>query len=352
MEGGMKRIKFILPLVMLVLALAWPGTALASGLADDQVVFGGSFTLSEGETLEGDLVVFGGSSTLEAGSTVTGDVVMFGGSISVNGEIQGSLVTLGGLVSLDSGARVRGDLVAPGGSISRDEGSEVSGDVITGPDAFFNFSMPAGVVVDRTPTGLRIFTDVLWFLFRTFAWALLAVLVVIFLPRQSQTVARAVIDQPIVIGGIGLLTLVVGSLVVLILTLTLVLIPVSLLLVIAIGLAYALGKISLGLEVGERLGRALGQSWAPPLSAGIGTFLLAFVVNSVGLVDCIGWVAPAFVILLALGGVVMTRFGTQAYPAMQPDLPIPPALGEPLDRTPPAPKDPPSEAPEAAQDEN
>ena len=48
----MKKIK-IFTYLLLMIALVWPNAAFARGLADDKVIFGGTYTLAEGETLDG-----------------------------------------------------------------------------------------------------------------------------------------------------------------------------------------------------------------------------------------------------------------------------------------------------------
>ena len=76
-------------LLVLLLALALPGTAYARGLFEDKVVFGGNFTLESGETLDGALLVFGGTADLESGSTVAKDVVVMGGTVVRAGRDRG-----------------------------------------------------------------------------------------------------------------------------------------------------------------------------------------------------------------------------------------------------------------------
>ena len=83
----MKKITQILIFVLVISALLIPSTVSASGFRDDKVIFGGNFTLNEGETLNGDLVVFGGNVNLRTSSTVNGDTVVLGGNVSVDGTI-------------------------------------------------------------------------------------------------------------------------------------------------------------------------------------------------------------------------------------------------------------------------
>jgi hypothetical protein len=156
-------------------------------------------------------------------------------------------------------------------------------------------------------------------------WAALAVLAVMFLPRQVERTAQAAIASPIIAGGVGLLTAVVAPILMVVLAITILLIPVSLLVALLLVIAWAFGLVSLGYEVGRRLAEALNQTWAPAAAAGIGTFVLMFIVDGVSTafrtagyvipgIACLNWILPFLVGIIGLGAVLLTRFGTAAYP--------------------------------------
>jgi hypothetical protein len=136
---------------------------------------------------------------------------------------------------------------------------------------------------------------------------------VIFWPNPTSRVSSTMIGQPVTTGGIGLLTIVVVPLVLLLLMITICLIPVSIVGVILLVVAIVFGWIALGLEVGKRLAIALNQKYQPVVMAGLGTLVLSLVVNGIGFIPCVGWLAPFLVAAVGLGGVLLTRFGTQVY---------------------------------------
>ena len=121
----MKKYANFLILILLVLTLFWPSPAFAKGLFEDKVVFGGTYTLESGQTLDGNLVIFGGAVTTEADSTVAGDIALIGGVAEIGGEVQGNMVGIGGAVQLTSSAVVNGDLVTIGATLNRAEGAQV-----------------------------------------------------------------------------------------------------------------------------------------------------------------------------------------------------------------------------------
>lgn len=328
----MKPITRIALLLTMVVLLALPSTAMARGLFDDRVVFGGTFTLESGETLDGNLVVFGGNAILEQDSQVNGDVVLMGGNLEADGSISGSVVTLGGLVSLGETSLVEGDVVAIGAQLEKAEGARVEGQVISNLNAPLVFPFTESVRVPRFEVKFSPIVNIMMFFLKILLWSALAVLVVLFLPEYTQRVGQTAVAYPPLAGGLGLLTVVALPVLVIALTITILLIPVSLIVVVLFALAWMFGLIGLGLEVGKRLADLFKQEWAPAVAAGAGTLVLMLVLNGVReVVPCVGWIPSALAGLAGLGAVLLTRFGSQTY---QPEdagarIPSPPSAPEP-----------------------
>ena len=305
----------------------------SSGLLDGRVIFGDNFTLESGDTLSGDLVVFGGNVTVEEDAVVQGDMVVIGGNVNLHGTVTGSTVSIGGSTNMSETAVVEGDLVTVGGSLSRDPGSKIEGEVVTNvpaPDIRIpdiqvpevpnppSPPNPPSINFDFNPIG-----NFFQMLGTAVAVSLLAMLASLFLQPQIERVSQAVVGQPIIAGSFGLLTIIVTAVSTIILTITLILIPVAILVVLAVPLIWLFGLIAVGTEVGERFTHTINQTWAPPLTAGMGTFLMMLVVGGIGMIPCIGWLATSLVALLGIGGVVLTIFGTQSYPRVAAPVAVP-----------------------------
>ncbi len=327
-------------LLLLALAFLPTGAVQASGiLLDGQVIFGSNFTLESGEVMDGDLVVFGGNVVVEEDAVIEGDLVVIGGNVTMNGVVEGSAVAIGGAVTLGEASLVEGDLVTVGGALTRAEGSQVEGDVVTNipaPDIEIpDVQIPESPAVPTPPTppqpgigfDFNPLDDLIRLFSTTLAVALLAMLSSLFLQPQTERVAQAVVSQPVIAGSVGLLVAVLSPVVLLILAITIILIPVVILAAAALALAWLFGVIAIGTEVGERFTRAVNQTWAPPLTAGFGTFLTMLIVGGIGMVPCIGWLAPTMLAMLGIGGMTLTVFGSRAYPRIA--APVPPAAGEP-----------------------
>ena len=307
--------------VLLILTLIWPATTYAKEPFDDKVVFGGTFTLESGETLNGDLVVLGGAVTLEPDSVTNGDIVLIGGTVEVGGLVNGSCVGIGGAVRLGEQALVNGDLVTIGATLRRADGARVHGQVVNGLNIPSTFTAPgdiesSGGYVPAIDVYVNPMFEVMWFFFRIFIWAALAVLVLMFFATQTERVAKAALSQPLITGAGGLITVILAPLALIAMTLTIILIPVTFIAAVLLMVAWLMGWVALGLEVGRRVAKTLDQEWAPAVSAGIGTFILLFVLSGFNqLVPCVGWLPQTLVGMWGLGAVLLTRFGTQDYPA-------------------------------------
>jgi hypothetical protein len=254
-------------------------------------------------------------------------MVVIGGNVTLDGTVHGSTVIVGGATHMGESAVVQGDLVSVGGSLTRDPGAEIEGEVVTNipapniriPDVPSPPDVPDVPSPPSPPTpnfdfNFNPMANFLQMFFTAIAVSLLAMLANLFLQPQIERVSQAVVGQPVIAGSIGLLTGVLAPIVLVILSVTIILIPVAVLAGMALALAWLFGLIAIGTEVGERFTKAISQTWAPPLAAGMGTFLMMLVVGGIGMIPCLGWMATALVALIGVGGVVLTIFGTQSYP--------------------------------------
>ncbi len=324
-----KILKFVLMLSLFAFLLVPNRSVQARGLLDGKVIFGDDFTLESGQRLDGDLVVFGGDVTIETGAVVEGSVIVFGGTISQHGQVDRDIVIFGGQIELGEVALVKGDIITIGGQIDRAVGAVIGGDVIENIPAptieIPNSSNPPDrpeVDINVNPVG-----GVGRVIINALVVGGMAMLLMLFLQPQIERVGQAIVAQPLVSGGLGLLTAILAPLVLLIMVITILLIPVAAITVLLLMLAWLFGIIAIGQEVGERFTQAIHQTWAPVLSIGFGTFLLMLVGGLIGLVPCVGWLAPLVLGFMGLGGAVMTVFGTRPVDgsALARLEPVPPA---------------------------
>jgi hypothetical protein len=315
-----------------------PVTAFAGGLMQGRVVFGGTFTLTAGEVLDGDLAVFGGTAHLKEDSLVEGSVVVMGGNVEVDGEVEQDLVVIGGNANLSSSAVIGGDVWTVGGNVNPD-GATIEGDLLTAT----NVEFPMDLVFSRDlrfpmrvlpfPVEARIVS----YLFQSFMLAAVAVLVVVFWPKPTERVATAVFKQPVAAGGLGLLTFIIAPVLLLLFVITICLIPAAIVGALILLIAGIFGWVAIGVEVGRRLVHSMDQEYQPVVAAGLGTLVFALVANGFSFIPCVGWLIPFLISAVAVGAVMLSRFGTQYYQsgtvspaaAELEDVEVPPTDGEP-----------------------
>jgi hypothetical protein len=351
----MKKGLLLSILLVLLIALVLPGIAYARGLVDDKVVFGGTFTLKSGETIDGNLMVFGGVATLESDTEVTGDVVVMGGTVDAAGTIGGDVVAIGGQVNLASTAVVEGNVAEIGATVNQETGAQVEGNFVTQLEIPLALSVVEGIRLPATRmVGFQGLLGVAWFFLKLILWMILAAVVVLIMPERTQRAAHAAASQPILSGGLGFLTAVILPPVLVVLGITICLLPVALVALVLAVLVWAFGMVALGYELGKRLATLARQEWAPAVNAGLGAFVLMLILNTVGtVVPCVGWVLPFLVGCVGFGAVVLTRVGSQSYPPQVEMMPgslaaVPPP--SPVEQTPP-PVDAPPASPDSSSDQ-
>lgn len=334
----MKKIFRVFSLLLLAMLVFVPlQSASAKGSAfEGKVIFGQSFTLKTGETLEGDLLVFGGTANIEDGARVNGSVVLFGGSLVVDGEVTGDVAVTGGTVNIGASAHLYGNLTTVATSLERAEGAQIDGEINNTATSWVangeNGNNPIVPVVPN-PTVVPIRFDPITPVLNSFGQALslavLAMLLMLFLAPQADRVAHGVKAQPLTTAGLGLLTLIVTPIALLLMTVTILLIPVVIVISIALVVAAVFGWIAIGYEIGQRFTSAIHQTWHPAFSAGLGVFALSLAAEAltgIPVLNCIGWLLPFLLVLAGLGAVIMTRFGTQSLlaPSAVPASPLSP----------------------------
>ncbi|MEE9617628.1 MAG: polymer-forming cytoskeletal protein [Anaerolineae bacterium] len=358
----MHKQRFIWLILLLAAGLLLPtAPALADGdpPGDDNgvVIWNEDYTLSEGERLDGDLVVFNGDVTLEVGSRVEGSVVIWNGSANVEGTVEGDLIVSGGDIYLGKSARVQGDVVCSWNcELEQEEEARVDGSIVEGiPMQGLRLerwrTLPRTLIpVPSPPTSwvsgpgqvlawtLRVMRDVVGIL----VIAAVAGLVALIWPHQTTQVGRAVVEAPWPSFGVGLLTTVAATTLIIALAITICLSPFAALVALSLGAAGLFGWIGVGAVVGERLLQALNARGIAPLwTAGLGTLLITLIGMGLSAAFCLapfGWLMIFVLGCLGLGAVVLTRFGTTAYapPRPTPSPPVPAPVPVEKPEVPPA----------------
>jgi hypothetical protein len=338
----MKRMLVVLTLLLVLTFAATPafadgpngGDYLCTGgsavirsedTVDSVVLFGCGARIESGAHVKQDVVSFGGNVVVEKGARIDHDMVVFGGNVTVGGEVQHDVTLFGGNVLLESSAVVNHDVIAVGGNVDQREGSVVRGRVTRGtsgrvppipvvPPVPPVPSVNGGNVVGGVVGGVvGMVFSFLRSLVVALALATLGVLTVVFLPTQTKQVADVAEKSALPSLGVGCLTLIVFVPLLLLMVILIITIPVAILMPLALAIVALFGWIAIGRLLGEKViaaVKARESLQTPIIAVVVGIFLLALVTW----LPVAGWLISLFVGTLAIGAVILSRFGTRSYP--------------------------------------
>lgn len=335
------KTRFLLALILaLVLALGATPAFAQTNNAGDRVCFGDNIDVRAGDSLR-DIVGFGCNIKVQPGGNVQRDVVMFGGNVDIASTVGRDVFVIGGNLQLRSTAVVGRDAVIIGGGLDRAEGARVGRNLTTQTDGRFIFPrVPTVAPVVINPSGpgslLNMGLSLVTSIFVAIAFAALGVLLAVFFPNPLQRVMMTTQQSFWPSAGVGCLTLLVTPMLLIFLLLTLV---GPVLYLIALIAAWVFGWTAVGYLAGERILQALKvNNITSVLAVLVGVLVLALVSS----VPCVGFIVGLLIGTLGVGAVILTRFGTRAYP-FQPALV--PALPAQAPASPVAPATPPSDNP-------
>ncbi len=253
-----------------------------------------------------NVVKIGSDVTIEEGTKVH-NVLAIGGQVTVEGVVENNIVSLGGSVVLTRTAVVRGNVFALGGIIVRGRGAEVHGNV-TEINADDISSAIANALSEEWEGWSWIFAIVSVAIF--LGVLLLTVLTVFLIPKPVRLIAAAVREKPfkVTVWGLAGLVLVVPLAVLLAVSVVgIVLIPLEMAIVLC---AVLIGFISVSQLVGQKLFAILKRQDQSMMRETVWGLIVLWLI---GWIPYVGWMVKVCAIVLGLGGVLLTRFGTNQH---------------------------------------
>lgn len=300
----MKR--YVLPFLLLVSLLLTACEDRYSGW----LVLDGVQELDGGETLDGELLLFDGAVIVPAGARVTGSVYMLGGDLQLDGAVEGDVSLVDGRLSFGPEASVGGSVNRAGGQVLGAGQAQIAGGLREGA----GLEIPLELTRTRRSAG----DILLQSLIGGFLLGLAAAGVVRLMPVALNRVAHAATRHALVSGSLGLLVAVVGPALVVMMAFTVILVPLALLALFIAGLIILYGWIALGVTLGNWLAPRLPRRPGPSLSAFLGVWLFMLLLGLVELIPVAGSVLSLLVAIIALGAVLLTRFGARTFvPALE-----------------------------------
>lgn len=350
----MKRYMFVLLMALMLAFAATPafaddgkgdhtcigGSTVVRGdeTPNNVLLFGCGARIEKGAKVARDVVSFGGDVVIEEGVTIGHDVVSFGGDIDSAGQIGNDVFAFGGRITLQPTANVSHDVVTFGGGVERKEGATVQGQILRDggsiPRVRLNPPVPPIAPTFRNWNFGGIVGDLIGGLFTTIGLAALGALIIVFMPNQLKQVGDVAQQSALPSLGVGCLTWLVVPPLMILFILTCLGIPLSAVLGILFIAAGVMGWVAVGMIVGQRVLDALKAQNIVPILAMVLGLLVLWLVTAIPFLGGLIWL---FVASLAIGAVVLTRFGTRPYPMPVTSTSMVPApLSQPTPPTPPA----------------
>ncbi|MBN1380309.1 MAG: hypothetical protein JXA41_01415 [Deltaproteobacteria bacterium] len=251
------------------------------------------------------IIKIGSDVTVEKERTVD-HVIAVGGQITVYGRIVEHVVAIGGSVVLGSTAEIGGNVITVGGVIVRGRGAEVQGHMTQ-----INATELAGSIKSLLKSereGWHWVSAVLSFLV-FIGFSLLALLMTVLFPdsiRQIADIMQQNTFKVFLSGIFGLIMIVPLAVLLAVSVVGIVLIPLEMILVAC---AVLVGVTALSQLVGRRISSLMKKSRRGIIGE---TLLGLLILWLIGWLPYVGVMLKAFVLILALGGVLVNLFAAKA----------------------------------------
>ncbi|MEK7828097.1 MAG: hypothetical protein AAB299_10295 [Thermodesulfobacteriota bacterium] len=254
-------------------------------------------------SMDTSIFKIGSDVTIEKGQKIR-NVVAIGGQITVSGAVEKSVVAIGGSVVLTKTAVVKGNVVSLGGVIVIARDAEVGGDLT---------EINSSNLYETLTTALSSEWEGWSWIFAVISLSIflvilvLALLIAALLPKPVRIVSEAIHENTFKVILCGILGLVLIAPLALLLTISVVGIALIPLEVIVVVCSVLLGFIAVGRIIG---GKVLRLFKRPNPGIVRETFWGLLILWLIGWIPYIGWMVKAIAIVIGLGAVLITRFGT------------------------------------------
>jgi len=253
-----------------------------------------------------NVVKIGSDVIIEEGTKVH-NVLSLGGQVTVDGVVENNIVAIGGSIVLTRTAVVGGDVFALGGIIVRGRGAEVHGNLseINADDIS---AAIANALSEEWEGWSWIFAVISISIF--LGVLLITILTVFLIPKPIRLISSAIKEKPFKVTAWGLAGLVLVVPLALLLAISvvgIVLIPLEMTIVLC---AVLLGFIAISQLVGRKLFTILKRHDQSMMRETIWGLIILWLI---GWIPYVGWMVKMCAIVLGLGGVLLTRFGTNQH---------------------------------------
>lgn len=306
------------------IVLVFAGTANADFKMGDKLVIKAGDTVKDAicfgddvqiyGTVKDSAVSFGGDVIVENGGLVMGDVVSLGGDIRIrnNGIVKKDAVSVGGEIKIDCGGEILGEKVDLSGIPvpfahlpvpSFCDVRETAGDLLSGIGKIIILGPFIGVM---SVLGVVFVTVLL--MMKLLVKCGIAALVTYLAPRHVKNMAVCVRTDFLKAFLVGVVSIIIIPFLFILLLVSLVGIPLIPLTIILLVIAYLFGSVGIALWAGSILPIAEKRSDMHNALLGV------LVIGLIRFIPVVGFLTGFVTGVLAIGVVIITRFGAEQYP--------------------------------------
>jgi hypothetical protein len=252
------------------------------------------------------VVKIGSDLTVEDGTKVH-NVLVVGGQITVEGTVENYVTAIGGSVVLANTAVVGGNVFCLGGIVVRGRGAEVRGS-ITEINSNDISQAVTNALSEEWEGWSWIFAIISMSIF--LGLLIITIVTVLLLPKPVRLISAAIMEKPfkVTAWGLGGLVLIVPLAVLLAISVVgIVLIPLEMTIVLC---AVLIGFISASQLVGRKLFSVLKRNDQSMMREAVWGLIVLWLI---GWIPYVGWMVKVCAIVLGLGAVLLTRFGTNQH---------------------------------------
>lgn len=275
-----------------------------------QFLTGDVYVLKSGEHIKGNISGIGTTLIIEDGAVVMGDISLLASSLEVNGWVNGDVNLFAGTSVFNNNAIITGSI------------NQIFNQLETSPDASINGEINTYVFPISGESNfskglvniLEWFKPSFWFglqVGRILVLLLFSVIAVFLFKIPTFRVEKGIRKNLAVSWGAGILTLFFMPIISLVLIATICLSPIGIILTLALLVGILWGWTVMSSIVGERFSYWLKFDWSEETEAAIGAVILGIIVSLISLIPCIGLIINITISAIGLGGVLLSRFGTQ-----------------------------------------
>jgi len=249
------------------------------------------------------IVKIGSDLTIEEGTKVH-NVLVIGGQITVEGTVENHVIVIGGSVVLAKAAVVGGNVFCLGGIIVKGRGAEVRGSV-TEINSNDISQAVTNALSEEWEGWSWIFAIISMSIF--LGLLIISVVTVLLIPKPVRLISAAIKETPfkVTVWGLGGLVLIVPLAVLLAISVVgIVLIPLEMTIVLC---SVLIGFISVSQLVGRKLFAVLKRNDQSMMRETIWGLVILWLI---GWIPYVGWMVKVCAIVLGMGAVLLTRFGT------------------------------------------